>query len=523
MNLQDLQNVVTSLQQLVRRHTHDGYETEKLPASSIISSGVSSPSASRSSSLSPSASISASTSPSNSSSASPSLSTSASISPSSSSSPSVATSTSPSSSVSMSISPSASVSDSPSPSPTITGNSISAVLGETIPTNAAVMIASGNYVSNTITQNVSNNGINIYGNNWYGQTFQTSSNTSRLLGLKLKLQKIGTPGSVIHVFVFETSSGLPIGTSLIDVLISPSTINNWSDEYTINFSSPVTVSASTTYAFVIAFGNASDTDNVKVYYQDSNVYANGNFISSPTAGSTWLGDSNKDLYFKILENSHVTGRIYKASSEDSELSDNFIGFLESGGDSGDVKNVITNGLVSGFTGLVTGDIYYLSTGGQISTTKAYPHSIGIATSTIDLLITLPLIETFIANASENLKTSADTERTAAYNGYQKIKEIQVYLSGTYRVKFDLRASGSGFSSGARLEVNDVSLELGGNENDGGDYVTYTNDVILNAGDKIQVYAHGAGTSGPPASTAYVRNFRLYYDKILNSGDNIITN
>lgn len=112
---------------------------------------------------------------------------------------------------------------------------------------------------------------------------------------------------------------------------------------------------------------------------------------------------------------------------------------------------------------------------------------------------------FIAlSASDNLKHSADTERTIGGGSYSEIKKIRVNFSGTIRVKFDLKNTG-GFTTLGKIYVNGspVGTERSTSSTS---YVTYSEDIVINAHDLIQLFGYKTG------DTANTRNFRIYYDK-----------
>ena len=69
----------------------------------------------------------------------------------------------------------------------ITGNTFTAIAGENLSANDAVIVASGTLIGNTITQTSQNANFHAYGTNWVGQTFTTSSSTKSILGVQLHL------------------------------------------------------------------------------------------------------------------------------------------------------------------------------------------------------------------------------------------------------------------------------------------------------------------------------------------------
>ncbi|MBW2648963.1 MAG: hypothetical protein JRC53_03965 [Deltaproteobacteria bacterium] len=110
-----------------------------------------------------------------------------------------------------------------------------------------------------------------------------------------------------------------------------------------------------------------------------------------------------------------------------------------------------------------------------------------------------------ATAGDLLQVKSDAETTEASASYVKHKEIVIGRTGTYRVKFDLKTSQSGYRVYGRIYRNGVAV--GTEQSTTSDsYVTMSEDISgWSAGDLLQLYlkAHDAG----PAPT--VRNLRVY--------------
>ena len=129
----------------------------------------------------------------------------------------------------------------------------------------------------------------------------------------------------------------------------------------------------------------------------------------------------------------------------------------------------------------------------------------------------------ILAASNNLKTSADTERNkTADTNYTKVKEIQVFQFGVIRCNFDLHSNQDGQNAYAKVYINGtpVTDEMATGSVAyrtfvstpgaiGGDFA----DLTVGEGDKIQLYYKTTTTY-----MAYARNFRLYWDKGLQTSD-----
>jgi len=122
----------------------------------------------------------------------------------------------------------------------------------------------------------------------------------------------------------------------------------------------------------------------------------------------------------------------------------------------------------------------------------------------------------IFTSSANLRSSADTERVLVFdNPYTKIKEMTVWLMGIISVSFDSKFTWTlnpSFSL-ARIYVNWIAIWTERN-NQTSSYITYTEDIVVNQWDIVQLYYSADATN----CETTIRNFRLSYDitPILNS-------
>jgi hypothetical protein len=203
----------------------------------------------------------------------------------------------------------------------------------------------------------------------------------------------------------------------------------------------------------------------------------------------------------------------------------FIGFATSNSTDGNPIDFQGHGIVAGFSGLTEGVKYYVQDDKTIGVSMGtYGILVGIAISETELLILKENIFIKETVASDVLRQSADTERTEPTATYDLQKSIRIKLQGTVRVSFDLRDSVSvgSYPSYGRIYVNGGAV---GTERTvaSTNYSTFSEDITtVNDGDyyAIQLYSKGNGASG---STAYVRNFRVYYDKVLVPDTTVITN
>lgn len=413
----------------------------------------------------------------------------------------------------------------------VTQTATSQTAGESLTAGNAVVLASGNTISNIISNTTQNSNAHAYGTNWFGQTFQTSASTYSILGARFMMSLVGTMNQSCHIFLYATSGGLPTGAALADLSITP-TITSTSpigDEYEFLFSSPVVVSPSTTYALIVDFFHGDASNYIALFYNSSSVYANGTYLSSTDSGTNWTADANKDFYFKALECYQQAGRVYKAkASQEDDLETQFIGFATTSASSGSAVTVVTSGVVSGLTSLTPGLEYYLSSSsaGAISTTPTYPGSVCLALSSTTAMVgnysrASARVYPIQSTASDNKKLSLDNVASTTSNSYTKVKEFRAIYAGGIRHKFLIQGSGSGFAATGKLYINGVAVGAGLSSSANGNWVdSGTEDITgIEPGDLIQLYLLGPGGG----LTVNVSNWHIYYDHTIATAETIITN
>ncbi|HZJ83439.1 MAG TPA: hypothetical protein VFD57_06490 [Clostridia bacterium] len=108
-------------------------------------------------------------------------------------------------------------------------------------------------------------------------------------------------------------------------------------------------------------------------------------------------------------------------------------------------------------------------------------------------------------ASNNVRISADKEYTfSANNALGKIKEIQIFMSGTVRVSFDLIRTGGGSYDLAKavIKLDDKEWQ---ERTESDTYRTFTRDINVEKGDVIELHIVESEASGK------CRNFRIAFD------------
>lgn len=123
------------------------------------------------------------------------------------------------------------------------------------------------------------------------------------------------------------------------------------------------------------------------------------------------------------------------------------------------------------------------------------------------------------SASDTLQQSADTERSESLNAYVKLKEIEVKRNGTIRIAFDLKSEVNFTTAFGRIYINGVAA---GTERStvSTAYVNYSEDLTVAEGDLVQLYAKHQDAD--PGNSAFVRNFRLYWDTVGVDESSVLT-
>lgn len=108
-------------------------------------------------------------------------------------------------------------------------------------------------------------------------------------------------------------------------------------------------------------------------------------------------------------------------------------------------------------------------------------------------------------------TSAPTQRSTTSRSYIKLKEIQVLKSGTVAVSFGLGLSGRTSQVRAKIYVNDIARGIERTVTYLDDDTTFTENIDVNAGDLVQLYAYNVAANG----SARVWDFQISTDIILD--------
>lgn len=151
--------------------------------------------------------------------------------------------------------------------------------------------------------------------------------------------------------------------------------------------------------------------------------------------------------------------------------------------------------------------------------SAYKFSIGTQTNYLLWNGTSLLLRGAITySAGDLVFVDANTERSASYttgvmnddtNGanYTKLKEITLNNGGIITVSFDHKAVFVSGSHNAYARIYKNGTAAGTERATSSTYTTYTENLTVATGDKIQIYAHGTQGTGYESSS-YIKNFKL---------------
>jgi len=238
-------------------------------------------------------------------------------------------------------------------------------------------------------------------------------------------------------------------------------------------------------------------------------------VDTQTAGETINGATTPVPIY--IDNSD--DEWYECDSDDlSKLE--FSAFAISNGTNGNPIDIQSEGICGGFTGLTKGAKYYVQSGGGIGTTEGTNAVlVGIAISTTEILIIKDSdnIALIVAEPSDNLKESADTERSSASTTYVKIKEFIIRRQGQIRVKFDLKEPTGTQTAFGKVYINDIAVGVE-KSTSSSSYVTQSDDVYVEAGNRVSIYIKTSAGGNP----AFIENARLYFDEVADNKTEVLT-
>ena len=245
------------------------------------------------------------------------------------------------------------------------------------------------------------------------------------------------------------------------------------------------------------FGNVTATSLTSNAVTASNTVTSQIYAVSLTAGETLA--ALDVVYLEPTLTQGTAGRVYKMDADVLIKSTQamFVGFALAAASAAANVSVQISGIVSGFTGLTTGAMYYASsTAGAITATKPlHPLPVGIAISTTQLLI------------NTRKREQEESENVSAVYGYAMGGNTGATVTSVEKLTFS-----TGIFSSSSVSAISVARESRGLSDtsiygyavagyDGASYISTTDRIAFSTG------ATAASSISAPSSTqAWTQNF-----------------
>ncbi len=138
---------------------------------------------------------------------------------------------------------------------------------------------------------------NVYNNYWLCQTF-TPQSSHKITSLKLKLCRVGSPGSGTVSIKATDVDGKPTGGDLCSASIDGNSLPESPEKLGFSLGAGTNLQASTKYAIMFRFpsGNSSNYGRTRRMYPGA--YAGGAAVTSNDSGSTWEVVTDWDFVFE---------------------------------------------------------------------------------------------------------------------------------------------------------------------------------------------------------------------------------
>jgi hypothetical protein len=192
----------------------------------------------------------------------------------------------------------------------------------------------------------------------------------------LEFDKQGSPSDNVYIEIYADSGGAPTGAAIgTSDLISGSSIPAARECVNFTFSTPVTITSGTTYHLVFRRSGSADAVNYYVVQRLSGGDISGVTTQTYDSGTgLWSGALATDLNLAITFGYDYNGKIVAASYNDLTRA-NVVGVTTDNVGAGDPITYHPIGAtLEGFTGLVEGVTYYLSTSGTWTATPTYNYT-----------------------------------------------------------------------------------------------------------------------------------------------------
>jgi len=271
-----------------------------------------------------------------------------------------------------------------------TSTAAEALAGATTPVPVCLAKKSAETATAEIEQNESSSDFSISNTTtWYGQSFTATDDMITVTSVFLTFRSFETPVGTWNVKIFLASGGKPTGSALASMSESAVETDTGFTSREFEFDTSLNVTSGLQYVVVFYFSSLSGGVYL-MKFKSPSVYSGGTRVSSSNSGGTWTITSTYDMEFQVWGIEPVDPLTYiawKCDADDSSLY-GFVGFVATTVSTDDSCDIVTGGILAGFTSLIVGKDYYVQdTAGTIGTSVGSETiRVGRAISNTELII-----------------------------------------------------------------------------------------------------------------------------------------
>lgn len=159
----------------------------------------------------------------------------------------------------------------------------------------------------------SNTSSAVWGILCQGQTFTLISGQTRIDFIDVNLAKVGNPVGTYELAVRATDgSGLPTGADLGVGSLAVASMASGLNRFTFNISG---LTPGAKYSFYLRNASADVANHYAFNYQNTDVFANGNRVSSTDFGNSWTANATNDLRFAVYYKAVSGAKVYLSGGQ----------------------------------------------------------------------------------------------------------------------------------------------------------------------------------------------------------------
>jgi len=138
---------------------------------------------------------------------------------------------------------------------------------------------------------------NVYGEYWRSQTF-TPQSSHKITSVKLKLCRVGSPGTGTVSIKATDANGKPTGADLCSGSIDGNALPETPEKLGFLLGAGANLSTGTKYAIVWRFPSGDSSNYARTRHMYPGTYAGGTAVTSSDSGATWSVVTDWDFVFE---------------------------------------------------------------------------------------------------------------------------------------------------------------------------------------------------------------------------------